>query len=204
MANPDPESKTPSGTPAAQPSSPEGSKISIVFLILPLLNLVVAAGSFGFLYYTKLKYKRPAITEETERARLQAKHTIKTKRGEPGTVDFEAMTVNIKSNPEHPRSADGTSQQLQGKLHYVTLAFSIEIKNKLQSDLIEAAKPAITDKILQLVGKKHFHELATVQGRYNVRSQLMEFANKLIASSNPEAPLDDLVTNIYFSQFIVQ
>jgi flagellar basal body-associated protein FliL len=59
------------------------------------------------------------------------------------------------------------------------------------------------------MGHKQFHELTSVQGRYILKSQVLEIANQLWAkrqSPNGEnVPASDpLFTNLYFTQFIVQ
>ena len=169
-------------------------------LLLSLSNSVVVLGAIGMLFYTKMMYKRPLITEDTERARLSAIEARPKILGPPGFVTFEPVTVNIEPTPGQVRPADGTPLQLHGKLHYVTVGFSLEIKDASQKDAVEAVRPMLMDRLLSMLGKKPFQELITVQGRYLLRTQLLEHANQLISKQ----PSDGLVTNIYFTQFIVQ
>lgn len=172
--------------------------------IIPLLNTIAILGALGLLTYSKLYFKRPPITEESERARLAEVHASPTPPPEPGYVNLEPLTVNISSNPTNPKPADGTSAQLQGKLHYVTVGISLEIRDKNQEDLIEEGKPYIIDKMISILGKKQFHELNQVQGRYILHTQIIDAVNQLINSLSPKPSKEGLITHVYFTQFFVQ
>lgn len=180
--------------------------MSPLALVIPILNTLALLATLGVFYYTRLKYHRPSITEESERVRI-AKVSSEPVENIATLIQFEPVTVNIASTPIAPHPSDGTVQQIQGKLHYVTLSFSLELQNRTHQSLIESSRPAIMDHLLLLLGKRQFHELTTVQGRYILRSQLMEFANKLIAASNSsetDGEPNGMVSNIYFNQFLVQ
>ncbi|OFZ56497.1 MAG: hypothetical protein A2428_13685 [Bdellovibrionales bacterium RIFOXYC1_FULL_54_43] len=173
-------------------------------LIVVILNVVVALGAAGVLFYTKLVYKRPAITEHGERTRLASVHASPGPLATPATITFEPVIVNIEPVPQQPRAADGTSQQIEGKLHYSTVGFALEIRDGSKKEVIETLRPIIMDKFISLLGRKGFKELTTVQGRYLLRTQLLESVNQIVAKASEEAARDGLVTNIYFTQFIVQ
>lgn len=149
-------------------------------------------------------FKREKITEAGERKRLAEMQASPTPPASPTIVNFDPITVNIETIPGRPAPADGTSQQIQGKLHYVTVSFSLEIRDRNQQDIVEAVRPLILDKLIALLGKKQFHELITVQGRYILRSQFLEFSNQLITSHSMRPAKEALATNVYFTQFIVQ
>ncbi len=173
-------------------------------LILALLNTVVILGVLGFMFYTRLVFKRPVITESSERARLAQIHASPTPVATPGLIDFEPVTVNIQSAPAQPKPADGTPQQIQGKLHYVTVGFSVEIRDMAMKAAVDQIRPVLMDKVLSLLGHKGFSELTTVQGRYILRSQILEFTNNLLAGAQTSGPKMAVATNVYFTKFIVQ
>ena len=99
-------------------------------VLLGLVNFVVAIGAGGLLFYTRFVYKRPAITEESERQKLADLHTKPPAANAPGMATFEPITVNITANPPSPKPADGTTSQIAGKLHYVTIGFSLELREE--------------------------------------------------------------------------
>jgi flagellar basal body-associated protein FliL len=207
------------GAPGAEPKKAGGGLGEKLPLLLSLLNSVVILATLGLMVYSRILFKRPAITEEAERARLVALHSKPQAPTAPGLIEFPVMTVNILSNPVQPKALPGQPQQIQGKLHYATLAFSLEIRDIEKKEVIEELRPLITDRIIGLVGRKAPNELSTVQGRYVLRAQIIEGANELIEKTKipppvsrarkkkllgPAPPAEPLITNLYFSQVIVQ
>jgi flagellar basal body-associated protein FliL len=173
-------------------------------LILPLLNTVAVLATIGFFYYSKFIYKRPIITEESERERLAQIHASPTPLAQPGLITFDPITVNISTASEQPKPESGTFKQLEGKFHYVTIGFALEIRDRNQKELIESLKPFILDQLIALVGKKKLQDLTHVHGRYTLHSQLIESTNKLVTSKFNLHSKQEVVTNVYFTQFIVQ
>lgn len=161
--------------------------------ILTLVNTVAALAAVGALYYTKILFKRPAITEETERKRLLEDQRLKKIASETtatGLVSFEPVTVNIETYPAQPPLTDEDDPgALKGKLHYVTMALSVEIVDGGQTKAVDQVRPVILDQILTLMARKSFHELTTVQGRYVLRTQIMDLINRLTADLPSHAPL---------------
>ena len=193
-----------SATAVSDPQSKQG--FSVWLLIIPVLNTLALVGTLGVLYYSKLKYKRVPIMEDGERARLAKVSEAPVGEEMKGSVDFEPVTVNIASYPEQPKAADGKSQQIQGKLHYATVGFVLEIGDKNLQSHVNAVRPLILDRLILLLGKKTSHELSTVQGRYVLSTEIIDFANSIIASApHASAKLKDgLITHVYFTQFLVQ
>ncbi|MBI2712488.1 MAG: flagellar basal body-associated FliL family protein [Bdellovibrio sp.] len=193
----------------AEPASPAPPAPSLVsrlakLPILPILNIVAVLGAAGFAYYTKILYKRPPILEENERQRI-AEEASRDNAGTPhAEIKFGPVQANIASAPHKPKAADGTSEQIDGKLHYITLSFSMNISDETQVDAVEAIRPIFLDKLNQILGKKDFHELNSIQGRYLLQAELIEVVNTLLAGNSPGHGSEGLVTGIYFTQFLVQ
>lgn len=140
------------------------------------------------LYYTKVLFKRPSITEESERKRLvEAKaKTLITEATVSGLIDFPPVTINIEAYPADTPEGD-TPPAPKGRLHYATVAFAVEIRDVGQRAIIEDVRPVIMDKLLSIMAHKPFHELTSVQGRYVLRTQIMEIVNHL-AENLPSHP----------------
>ena len=212
-------------SPAQEPAaSSGGSKESKLPLILALVNTLAIVAVIGLAVYTRLVFKKPKITEKAERARLEA---IKASPSPPpvsGLIEFKQVTLNIAPSGPAPKNEPGEPSTFKGKLHYLTIAFALEIKDMKQQALIEELRPRIMDRILALLGRKAFQELSTVQGRYILRTQIIDITNDLILTSeDPPSPSDPsgnagaeshknalvklrepLVTNVFFTQFIAQ
>jgi flagellar basal body-associated protein FliL len=177
-------------------------------LILALVNSLAALAAIGLLAYTKLVFKRPAITESSERHRLSEQHAAPRVPLVPAQIAFESTTVNIATTPENARPDDGSNSQIQGKQHFATVAFTLEIADARRKDEVEALRPRIMDRFLQSLGRKQFHELTTVQGRYVLRTELVNAVNELAVSAGERKPgsaaPEPLAKALYFTQFIVQ
>jgi flagellar basal body-associated protein FliL len=198
-----PEKAAPAAAEApSAPPAPKGPLILVAVNTLSILALV------GLTFYTRVLYKRPAITETSERERLAKRKAVETVTYAPGLVDFKPVTVNIQATPADPKPADGTARQIEGKMHYVYLGFALEIRDINRKEVIEGLRSVIMDQVLALVGRKDFNQLSTVQGRYQLRTQIIDGANQLVRQSeggeSRGGAFDAFVTNVFFTQFLVQ
>jgi flagellar basal body-associated protein FliL len=158
-------------------------------LILGLVNTLAIVAVLGLFVYTKMLYKRPAITESKERAKLTLnQHKVDSSEAlKKAIVPLDALTSNLDPYTD----TDGKQ-----KSHFVTMRLALEIRSERDVSKIEIAKPVIMDKILQNLSKKKFEDLNQVQGRYVFRSQIIDAANEFLG-----API---VTDVYFSDFLLQ
>jgi flagellar FliL protein len=147
---------------SANPKGP--SKLPI---LLAVVNTVAILAAMGFLVYTKLLFKRPAITETSVRAQLAKTTAIPLLPAEPGFVNFEPTTLNIAAAED-------------GRRRYATIGFSVGIRDNTRSSEIEAVRPLIMDKVLSLLGRRSYQDLVNVQGRYVLRSELIDAINAIL------------------------
>ena len=172
-------------------------------LIISLLNTIAVIATLGLLVYSKILYKKPKITEESEKKHLAVVYASPKPPPVPAWLKFESITVNIAPTPaDAPENKDNAPER--SNLHYVTTGFSLQIADQSKTDYIESARPFIVDQIITLLGRKKAQELSTVQGRYILKSQLLEILNKKIAELTHDKSNTPVVTNLYFDQFIVQ
>lgn len=179
---------------AAAAAPPKKSKLA-PDLIVALVNTLAVVAVAGLMVYTQILFKRPPITEETERARLEKIKAKPKPPPIPGQVQFDPLFMNIVPtenlvNPDYP------------KTHHLAVAFALEIRDGSQAGLIEELKPMLLDQVIKLVGKKRISDLNQVQGRYLLRSQIMEVCNHIIAKYAPNK--ESLVSNVFFTQYTVQ
>lgn len=148
------------------------------------------------LIYTRMIFKRPPITETAERTRIAARQKQPAAPAKSGVVQFEPFTVNIKSVPVHPLPSESNGSQIKGKTHFATVGIALELRDGDKKFKIDDAKPILMDKLLSHFGTKNFNEITTVQGRYLLRNDILDLVNEVVK--------DPLVTNVFFTQFIVQ
>lgn len=158
-------------------------------LILGLVNTVAIMAVLGLFVYTKMIYKRPAITESKERARMesQAHKEAVLRSAKRGLITLEPMTANLDPYTD----TDGKQ-----KTHYVSLTLSVEVRDEKEIPKFEFIKPVIQDQIIQSLGKKTFADLNQVQGRYLFRSLIIDATNAYLK--------EPVVTEVYFSDFLLQ
>jgi flagellar basal body-associated protein FliL len=174
------------------------------FTLLQILNSIVLLATLSLLYYSKLIYKRPPITESKERERIAALQATPALPPTPMLIPFDPITANIRTYPEQANHGEQISQKNLVKSHYATVAFSLEIRDSSQKEFAEMLRPYILDKLIQLLGKKQFHELTTDQGRYILTAELISSANQLAQTHTKNPSKEPLVNHLYYTQFIVQ
>jgi flagellar FliL protein len=157
--------------------------------ILGLLNTVAIAAVLGLFVYTKLIFKRPAITESKERAKIvkKAEVPVAVDRSKTVMVPLDPVTVNLDAFT----GADG-----KPKTHMVSMNLSLEVVNEKAKEKVESSKPALLDRIIQNLGKRTFQELNQVQGRYVFKSQVIDDANEYL-----RAPV---VVEVFMTDFMLQ
>ena len=104
--------------------------------------------------------------------------------------------MNIKSIPTVPLPAEGNSSQIQGKTHYARIGLTLELRNINEKGAVGENRPRILDELLTMLGNKQFNEISTVQGRYILRNEILDKINDMVKKP--------LVTNVFFTEFIVQ
>jgi flagellar basal body-associated protein FliL len=197
--------KAPEGDEAEADTGPKPSKLP---LIVGLVNTIAVLAAVGMLVYTRVLYKRPPITEDGERAKIEAMKAAPTAPAVLSFINFDPLTINISPSPPNVRPQEGSNEQIAGKLHYATIGFSVQVDEN-RKDELDALKPLILDQFLALVGHKQFHELTSVQGRYVLKTQLIELANALALKRQQMAGQTQqdngpLISGLFFNQFIVQ
>jgi flagellar FliL protein len=79
---------------------------------------------------------------------------------------------------------------------YLKAAITIEVDSPEAGSEAEQRMPQLQDAILLLVGNKTFDELRDLQGKLQLRAELMEKLNKIMQKGQ--------VRKIYFTDFVVQ
>ncbi len=161
----------------AAPAAPKAKPPLGVLLILVNTLLVLAA--LGMMVYTKLLFKRPVISEETE---LEKKIDEVKAPAEKSLVSFDQILVNIAMT--------------SGKTHYATLQFTVECRTQAVASLVEAKKAHLIDKVIASLSKRQITELNTIQGKLLLKTELLREFNALTEPGG--------VTDMFFPTFILQ
>ena len=159
-------------------------------LLLAVVNSLVILGALGATVYTKMIYKKPTIDEAAEMQKIKNVAAEKEEEEidtEKPVLTFEQQTINIKPT--------------QGKPHFVTIAYAVELKNADAESAATQMKAALSDIVIKNLAKLEFSDLNTVQGKLLFKTQLVrEFNEKLKEVSKIEASVND----VYLSNFVIQ
>lgn len=96
-------------------------------------------------------------------------------------VDIREFIVNIISEENN---------------HYVKAALTIELSGEPAQEELNKRMPQVRDAILLLVGNKTFEELQDLQGKKQLKAELLSKINAILLTGRAKA--------IYFTDFVVQ
>lgn len=157
---------------AAQ-SAESGSKKKLIIIIAAVVLLIgVGVGVFLFMGGKE----EPKMTPEQEQAELakQAKQV-------GPMVNIDTFIVNIIDDEES---------------RYLKAAITLELSTSEAAMEVSERMAQIKDAILLLVGNKTFGELKDLQGKIQLRAELLNRINGILISGK--------VKRIYFTDFVVQ
>ena len=84
----------------------------------------------------------------------------------------------------------------RGGKRYLRVTMALELSDPEAMTTIENRLPQVRDAILMILPTKNYGEISTTDGKVALREQLKEKINTLLAMES--------VTNIYFTEFVVQ
>ncbi len=159
---------------ADQPEEGGGSKKKLIIIVIAVLLLLGAAAGGYFFFMGGEKEKKISPEEEQAALALQAKQV-------GPMVSIDSFIVNISDDQES---------------RYLKAAITIEVDGEEAAMELNQRMPQIKDAILLLIGNKTFNELNDLQGKIQLRAELINKINSIL--------LKGKVKRIYFTDFVVQ
>jgi flagellar protein FliL len=159
---------------AAESEEGGGSKKKLIIIIAVVLVLLIGAGVGAFLFLGGDKEEKISPEEEQALLEKQAKEV-------GPMVNIDPFIVNIADDQES---------------RYLKAAITLEVDTPEATMEITARMPQIKDAILLLIGNKTFGELNDLQGKIQLRAELINKVNSIL--------LNGKVKRIYFTDFVVQ
>lgn len=159
---------------AEQPEEEGGSKKKLIIIIVAVLVLLggAAAGYFFFMGSDE----EEKISPEQEQAELEKQ----AKQVGP-MVSMDSFIVNIMDDQES---------------RYLKATITIEVDGEEASMELMQRMPQVKDAVLLLLGNKTFGEISDLQGKLQLRAELINKINRIL--------LKGKVKRIYFTDFVVQ
>jgi flagellar FliL protein len=168
--------------PAEGEPKKSGGKKIILFGVVTLI-LVAGGAAAGYLLGAKSTPKGKSQTASTAGKAKSGEDSkaAPAKDGLGPMVNIDPFIVNILAD-------QGT--------RYLKAAITLEAQNKATAAEITARMPEIKDAILLLIGNKTYRELSDLQGKMQLRIELVNRLNKILHQGKIKA--------IYFTDFVIQ
>ena len=159
-------------------AAPEGGSKKKLFIIIGIvvLLLLIGGGVAGFFLLKKdpppeeqdpgLEVPVPEINQQAEIGPM---------------IDIREFIVNIIS---------------EDNSHYVKAALTIELSSEPSKEELTLRMPQVRDAILLLVSNKTFDELQDLQGKKQLKAELLSKINAILQTGQAKS--------IYFTDFVVQ
>lgn len=159
--------------------SPDSKSKKKLIIIIAAISLVViigtGAGLFIFLKSSKDDSKNTDPSQNVPVPHLNQSSSIGP------MINIEEFIVNIISAENN---------------HYVKAALTLEVTSEAAKDEVTKRMPQVRDSILLLVGNKTYDELQDLQGKKQLKAELISKLNAILQSGS--------VKSIYFTDFVVQ
>lgn len=156
-----------------QESGKKGNNKLLLIVAAAVLALGVGAGAY-FLGNSQAGANPTPVGSEVSRASGGSLDQVGP------MVDVEPFIVNILDD-------DGT--------RYLKAAITLETEGQA-NDEIQKRMPQLRDAILLVAGNKTFNELRDLQGKLQLRAELLGRLNEILKTTR--------VKRIYFTEFVVQ
>jgi flagellar FliL protein len=160
-------------------SEESGGSKKKLFIIIGAVVLVLLIGGGGAAYYFLLK-KEPQVEEKDPGQDVPVPELTQSAEIGP-MVDIEEFIVNIIS---------------EEATHYVKASLTVELTNEEVKEEVNKRMPQIRDAILLLLGNKTYEELQDLQGKRQLKAELLSKLNSFLHAGK--------VKSIYFTNFVVQ
>ena len=160
---------------AASPAN--GNKKPILYAAIALI-LVAGAAVGGYLAG---KSSTPSTPPDSAQAATAAAPAGGAAAAVGPMVNIDSFVINILEEKE---------------TRYLKAAVTLELDNLLAADEVKLRMPQLRDAILLLVGNKTFGEVRDLQGKLQLRAEMLDKINSLLQAGK--------VQQIYFTDFVVQ
>jgi flagellar protein FliL len=150
-----------------------GSKKKLIIIIAAVLLLLIGAGVGAYVYLGGEKDKGSPEQQQADQ--------VNQGKVVGPMVNIDSFIVNILDDEQS---------------RYLKAAITIEVDSDRATQEINQRLPQIKDAILLLIGNKTFAELNDLQGKLQLRAELINRINSILVNGK--------VKRIFFTDFVVQ
>lgn len=157
----------------------KGGKLKWIILLLVLLLL---AGGGGAAYWFLMG---PGAASEED---AQEQEGDQTGEQAPPRTDFVPEIVTL--DPFVVNLADPLGRR------FLRMTLDVEVLNRQAIAEVQRNNSRIRDAVILLLAGKSFADLASMEGKITLKNQIVERLNQIVGGGR--------VTNVYFTEFVVQ
>lgn len=150
----------------------KSKKLLLIIVISAVLLAGVGVGGFFFLKKGGAEHKKEEIAKKVEEEVPKEKEKL-------FLIQLDPFILNL-SEPGR----------------FVKLTIHLEVKNEKIQQYVNDRMPKIRDTIITLVSSKSADVLATPEGKFQLKDELLLRINQAIEK--------DFVKNLYFTEFVIQ
>ncbi len=170
-----------------QEEKKKGGKLKWIIIIILVLGLLGGGGFFAYKKFFAGKKTSSAPTEQQTKSSSKQGKKGEKKEGEQ-TPKLQAKLVSL------PTILVNLADPL-GK-RYLKISIEIEVKGKDPGTLVEKDMPMIKDALIMLLSSKTYDDLSTLEKKYKLKIEIAQRLNQIFGKP--------LVTNVFFTQFLIQ
>jgi flagellar protein FliL len=149
-------------------------KVLIIIIAVALLFMGMVGAGF-FILWNKISQ----VPQDPSKAGEVA---VEEEENDIGPLyDLDTMIVNLSDH---------------GGKRYLRVTMALELDDQESVATVESRLPQIRDAVLMILPTKTYEDVSTTDGKIALRKQIMEKINSLMTKGS--------VTNIYFTEFVVQ
>lgn len=168
---------------AAPEAKKGGGKKNLIIIIVAAV-LVLAIGGGAAWFFLAKGDKKDAATDG-DPAKMEKKAKV-DENGNPlppigPIVEVKEFVINIMD---------------KGETRFLKAAMSLELDNPKVAEELGLRLPQVRDTILLHIGSKTFDELSDLQGKLQLRAELIAKLNAFLEQGK--------IKNIYFTSFVIQ
>lgn len=166
-----------------QIEQPQAKKGNLTLILAIVLGVILLAGVGAGAYFMGASKTPAADAATADAAAKDAKDGKDAAVANPvgPMVDISSFIINILDRDE---------------VRYLKASLTLEADSEETAKELEERQAQVRDSILLLIGNKTFDELRDLQGKMQLRAELMAQINTLLKKGQ--------VKNIYFTDFVVQ
>ncbi len=172
---------------AGKAEPPKKRRSLVMWIAISVAALAVLGGVGGFFF---LKQGEPAEEKAAAEGHANPAPAKKAhgaaetpKEGQKAGVifDLDPFVVNLADTPE---------------IRYLKVSIKLQIADGGAADTITGRLPQVRDSLLLLLSSKTYEELRTVEGKMDLREEILQRVNTVLGAT--------VVTAAYFTDFVAQ